>query len=86
MVRTPDLFMSTVPLKKKIKKLGKTTNLGLIIMTIFHIGVEHFQQFSEWMSADFYGVISNSVNLQENLVIWWRKKNWQDSIEVHLCF
>lgn len=39
-------------------------------MTIFHIGVEHFQQFSEWMSADFYGVISNS----ENLVIWWKKK------------
>lgn len=28
MVRTPDLFMSTVPLKK-IKKLGKTTNLAL---------------------------------------------------------
>lgn len=29
MVRTLDLFMSTVPLKKKIKKLGKTTNLAL---------------------------------------------------------
>lgn len=83
MVRTPDLFMSTVPLKKKLKNWVKPQILHL--MTIFHIGVEHFQLNNEWMSADFYGVISNSVNLQENLVIWWRKKNWQDSIEVHLC-
>lgn len=45
MVRTPDLFMSTVPLKKKLKNWVKPQILHL--MTIFHIGIEHFQQFSE---------------------------------------